>query len=36
MLSTSGLGVAAGLGTAVLWTFTVVCFEFASAFPRPR
>ena len=29
-LSTTSLGVAAGLGTAVLWTITAVCFEAAS------
>jgi uncharacterized membrane protein len=29
-LSTSGLGVLAGLSTAVLWTATAVCFEASS------
>ena len=29
-LSTSGLGVMAGLSTAVLWTATAVCFEASS------
>jgi drug/metabolite transporter (DMT)-like permease len=29
-LSSSGLGVLAGLSTAVLWTFTAVCFEASS------